>query len=576
MHLVLFETSGNQRFIFSTNKLRENVGASELTYQAGTRYVLEAIESITKVRLYDQNPGRMRQNLVDRVKNPPIEESTQEVEVIIATSGKALILTKSDSIALDIITCVTARCLREAPGLTIHGVVSQNFHPNQISISKLENEVYDLLERIRAEVPGVDQRFLRLPIVEDCRTSGLPAAHFDENPPDPNPRSTVSISKRTMTSHGVQRIINVCEREVPDVSLYNTIDQIEKLQDLDWLAIIHADGNGLGNVFLNFAELAHTREPQHWREHLNKLRRFSLALDVCAERAFIKALQKLSEKYLQVELKNGCETLAAPVVPLVLGGDDLTVVCHGRYAMNFTHQFIEAFEQETACADPEHFDGIIGELLNRAFGVSYLSICAGVVIMKPHFPFHAGYALAEHLLKSAKIVKRVVKNSDGKLLPCSAVDYHVLYDSSNAEFDRIRGQLTSDHGSTSLIARPYVVTQNEFLTAASEASTKWIKHHRWEELEKRVKAMRARENGERQLPNHVLHDLREGLFRGRTEADARLRLAYTRYQNRGLLNLLPDHESRESASLFWPEIGVVTSVFATGLLDALDIAEFWE
>ena len=63
--------------------------------------------------------------------------------------------------------------------------------------------------------------------------------------------------------------------------------------------------------------------------------------------------------------------------------------------------------------------------------------------MKPHFPFHAAYDLSNDLLASAKSVKQKVNDSQGRFYPCSALDFHVLYDVSNARLARIR---TGLHG----------------------------------------------------------------------------------------------------------------------------------
>ena len=62
---------------------------------------------------------------------------------------------------------------------------------------------------------------------------------------------------------------------------------------------------------------------------------------------------------------------------------------------------------------PEEYAAEIGnaQIAKEAFGVKRLGICAGIAIIKPHYPFHQAYGLAENLLKSAKLVKSEIKHT---------------------------------------------------------------------------------------------------------------------------------------------------------------------
>src|SRR5207253_2407666 len=97
-------------------------------------------------------------------------------------------------------------------------------------------------------------------------------------------------------------------------------------------------GNGLGQVFLDFHNRAGARDDADYRE---KLRSFSGALDTCTEQAFGFALNKLGERFL----RSPGDPL--PVVPIVLGGDDMTVVMDGTFAVQFTIDFLTKFEELT-------------------------------------------------------------------------------------------------------------------------------------------------------------------------------------------------------------------------------------
>jgi len=599
MFLVLIETSGNQNYIFSTNKLKENIGASELTYRAGTQWVIEAVEQVRGASEQIHQVGRLVEEAVDEVKktltsqeirtklldteewNRPIDPTNDvKVEVVIATSGKALLLTKEKEVAKAIIRYVTHKATRYAPGLDISGVISEKIDWNDHwsnkeepqGIAQANKQVHREFEVLRSQKPSPLLRFLQLPVVEQCSTSGLPAAQIDRD--DDKPISLVARSKRVESVQGLARINKLLENDQRQIRLFNNVNSLQKTfeKDLEWLSVIHADGNGLGEIFLDFWKYVKSN-----REYIDQYKNFSIALDICTEQAFLKALDVFPP------IKDSNDISEIPLIPLILGGDDLTVICDGKYALPFTHKFLQEFEAWTNKAiSTEIFDlkehkQIIPNVTAKALTVGRLSACAGIAITKPHFPFSVAYELSEKLMRSAKQVKERVftltdpgANTEKKIpYPCSALDFHVLYDSSDVELDIIRSKLNLDTGCIYLYRRPYVVTQLKQLGDVNVRGIEWAKFHHWSHLEQAVKILTAvDDDGKRKLPNSQMHDLRESLFLGRGGADARYQLIRDRYKQQGIVELAGSEES-----LFQEEPDN-SSIHSTVLLDTIEAADF--
>lgn len=604
MYVVLIETSGNQDYIFATNKLRENVGASELTYQVGTKFVIDAVGRESKGRKYDYKSDEDGNTLREILLNEtPIEKSGEQdpVEIIIATSGKALLLTKTSSRAEELIRKVTIKALEDAPGLTVHGAI-QSVQNDLSDIHDAIRRVHHKLENLRYRLPSNQQRFLRMPHIEPCATSGLPAQSIRAFEPTKRAYSEVSLGKRRelLTEFDKGRISKMLER-VFEVELPRNLEKFEEVfPNTKWLAVIHADGNGLGQVFLRFRE--HLGKTSDGRSYIDAYRKFSISLDICTVNAAGYAI-----KNLQLEVTKQQSQGEVPVIPLVLGGDDLTVLCDGEYAIKFTRDFLEQFERETnnlnkteelkAFKKDQAFTKVVRKLginvadetrevipfiASRAFGVERLATCAGVAIVKPHYPFHQAYDLAEELLQSAKLGVRSkvhhTVNKEVTPVPCSAIDFHVLYDSRGVELADIRKSLQVDHGGTYLYAKPYIVTPIEELKKSLkfedvEFTNRWLNSRTWNQLEERVCAISAEdEDSKRKLPNSQMHHIRESLHRGKGETDSEVELFSHRYRDQGFKRLLA-----EEGSLFFKDDGENgTTRSVTHFLDALDVVDFWK
>ncbi|MDE5795964.1 MAG: hypothetical protein K2H75_02525, partial [Muribaculaceae bacterium] len=187
-----------------------------------------------------------------------------------------------------------------------------------------------------------------------------------------------------------------------------------EMQDLtsgnDWIAIIHADGNGLGRVVQQIGT-----SKEIFREFSHKL---SEATNAAARKAFEEVVGTAGDGKI-------------PMRPIVLSGDDLTVICRGDFAIPFTEAFIENFEKETK--------RLLGGILGKVFGAdsNYLTACAGIAFVKSSFPFHYGYKLAESLCDRAKKDTKKLYDAENGNLPASCLMFHKVQDSFISNFEEV-------------------------------------------------------------------------------------------------------------------------------------------
>ena len=112
---------------------------------------------------------------------------------------------------------------------------------------------------------------------------------------------------------------------------------------------------------------------------------------------------------------------APPVVPVLVGGDDLTVYVEGKFAIPFAESYVRHYEQLTG------EDELLKQLavVAGAKKPGPLTASAGVAIVSRNFPFHIAYDLAEELVKRGKKLGKKPGT-----VPCSTINFHVLRDAT--------------------------------------------------------------------------------------------------------------------------------------------------
>ena len=143
------------------------------------------------------------------------------------------------------------------------------------------------------------------------------------------------------------------------------------------IGFVHADISGLGQIFRGVKDEA--RSPKDV---------FDVAKII--EKAVTAAARAACRDILLGRARNG----VVPARPVLLGGDDVTVIVRADLAVAFAERFLRAVKDETGAAfsGSSHLDGSPGRL----------SACAGIAVVSAGHPFQAAARLAEGLCDAAK------------------------------------------------------------------------------------------------------------------------------------------------------------------------------
>ena len=333
MYLINLDTGGNQATIFATNKLRNVVGTSELIYRVGTSYVTRALDAIEAN--YWPNDKDDKNDKEKKIK--AIEEHPElDFEIVISTSGKALLLARTKEKAKEFIAAWSSIVVTEAPGIDAVAVCSNTPVNLELPLTDTSKnsymQVYRETERLmtfqRMNEGRPLARFQRLPIVAECAFSGLPAAEREQGQPV---SAVVKAQQDASRDDTIKKRMKALFPE--NASVQKILDGLDSLEEQDWLAVIHADANGLGQLVINFADhvKALVGNSATGRDYVNYYREFSTALDEISRTAFKSSV-----------FERWCEDKPL-IVPIVVGGDDLTVVMDGRESLEFAKRFMTEF-----------------------------------------------------------------------------------------------------------------------------------------------------------------------------------------------------------------------------------------
>ena len=436
---VVLEVGGIQKYILSTGKLKEMIGGSELIESLSAKYLDDFAKS--------------KQLTVLKEIRKPVDN---EILPLQRNAGAMHLLFPSEAKGREFLQKFGLKLLADFPGLPIFGALEEcEFTSSGIREAKfkLSNKITDQRNKYLTST-GMQL----LPICAEAPLDGEPAIGkvcYGKN----SSGEIISLSSKTKRNEELLKRSRERLREIePDKDNKANLRWSDDLEEIacgsEKIAFIHIDGNDLGIRFrqelenISDKETAEDKTGQQsssedrYQNAINVIKTMSALSNTVKETTTAAFKKGLSECLKHTRSTDSKGELLVPARPLVLGGDDVTVVIRADLALYFIDAFVKEFErysnQELGKKDPK----------------DKLTVGVGMVVCPTGYPFLKAFDLSEELVKNSKKLTALMGNRP------SSMDYIVITNDTENDIDSIRAHLFTAEDGSKLTAKPMLLSGN--------------------------------------------------------------------------------------------------------------------
>lgn len=409
-YLVVLEISQKQNYIFKTNRLQENIGASMV------------IRELTEVLPEEVLKG---------------EELTGKGRIVLRGGGKSVYAFSDEEDARTFTKKVSSVVLKEYPGIELF-MATQGYDEGHEAIAEAVDLLYGRLEAKKSARES-SFAFYDLGITRQCESTQLPAVMVENG----RYLSSASQLKRQKARESQK---DEYRNLLPANGRYRFANEFEELigDEKSYIAVVVIDGNKMGKKIESFRENFAKTHPTVSKESNEEYKREFLELSSEIDRVYKEAMRmmigRLPEIYEElvrsrVIVANRVDkdgTMVLPIRPLIQAGDDICFVTNGRLGIALAEEVLRNVEKIKMQGYAENFT---------------MRAAAGVALVKVKYPFFRAHELAEELCHSAKA--RLGDDED-----LSVLDFHVVQGEIEGSLSQIRRE---KYQNKTLTEKPYDV-----------------------------------------------------------------------------------------------------------------------